>query len=280
MIRKSFTLTNPQGEFIRGDLRYRQDLREAPVVVICHGFKGFKDWGFFPFICERLADDGYIAISFNFSRNGIGADPLNFTELEKFADNTYSHELSDLQTVLQTIRDGKLGNGLVDPDRIGLLGHSRGGGIVLLHAATDEEIKAVVTWSAISTVERYSQEQVEHWKQQGFIELENKRTRQIMRLNKTLLEDLEKNRSKLDILKAAGKLESPTLIIHGDADESVPVEEAQRIYDNLGSVERSLEIIEGASHTFGISHPMESRTKQFDTVLDLTESWFDRHMNY
>ena len=94
MLRKSFTLTNDSNEYIRGDLRYREDSRNVPAVIICHGFNGFKDWGFFPLLGETLANSGYAAITFNFSRNGIGSDPEVFTEPEKFALNTYSHEFS------------------------------------------------------------------------------------------------------------------------------------------------------------------------------------------
>ncbi|RMD98153.1 MAG: alpha/beta hydrolase, partial [Calditrichaeota bacterium] len=70
MIRHSFVLENASGEVIHGDLWHRQDVRNAPVVLIMHGFKAFKDWGFFPDICARLTESGYVAINFNFSRNG------------------------------------------------------------------------------------------------------------------------------------------------------------------------------------------------------------------
>ena len=39
-----------------------------------HGFKGFKDWGFFPHLADRLARAGLVAVSFNFSGSGVGPD--------------------------------------------------------------------------------------------------------------------------------------------------------------------------------------------------------------
>ncbi len=42
-----------------------------PAVVICHGFKGFMDWGFFPYLAELLADRGFVAIRFNLSGSGM-----------------------------------------------------------------------------------------------------------------------------------------------------------------------------------------------------------------
>jgi dienelactone hydrolase len=279
MIRKSFNLINSSEEKIQGDLRYREGAKNAPVIVICHGFKGFKDWGFFPVLAERLADDGYVTITFNFSRNGIGADPNNFTELEQFAKNTYSHELSDLKAVINTVSSGEVGKNIIDPEKIGLLGHSRGGGITLLYASEDERIQCVATWSAIAKVERYSDEVIKQWEKQGFIEIENKRTNQMMRINKEFLTDIKKNGKKLNILKAASKINIPVLIIHGDNDESVPVSEANEIYEKLNGYGNELEIIEGGTHTFGIRHQVEGVTPEFETVVDLTEIFFDKNLS-
>jgi len=186
-MRKSFNLVNSSEEKIQGDIRYREGEKNAPVIVICHGFKGFKDWGFFPVLAERFADDGYVTITFNFSRNGIGADPNNFTELEQFAKNTYSHELNDLKTLIDAIASGDIGKNIIDPEKIGLLGHSRGGGVALLYTAIDERIQCVATWSAIARVERYSEDVIKQWEKTGFIEMENKRTNQMMRLNLWIL---------------------------------------------------------------------------------------------
>ena len=52
MIRKNFTLSNDVSGIIRAEAHYREDTKLAPAIVICHGFKGFKDWAFFPFLAE------------------------------------------------------------------------------------------------------------------------------------------------------------------------------------------------------------------------------------
>jgi dienelactone hydrolase len=278
MMRKSFTFFNKDKEIIRGDLYYRSGIRNAPAIIICHGFKGFKDWGFYPYLAERLAEDGYVAVTFNFSRNGIGADLQNFTELDMFARNTLSHEMADLKLMVNHIYENKIGNGYVDPERIGLMGHSRGGGIALLHTAIDNRIKALVTWAAISTAERYDAGQIKQWQDNGFIQIENRRTKQMMRLDREILDDLMQNSKKLDILAAVRKIENPTLVIHGDQDISVPVDEAKTIYENLACDIKALEIIEGAGHTLGINHPMNSVSVHFNTALDLTENWFDNYL--
>ena len=227
---------------------------------------------------ESLADAGYVVITFNFSRNGVGSDLHNFTDLEKFAINTYSHELGDLKCIMDNILVGKLGKGLINIEKIGLLGHSRGGGDAILFASNDDNIQVLVTWSAIATVERFSETEINLWHKKGYIEIENKRTKQLMRINLDLLNDIKKNKKNLDILESAKKLEIPTLLIHGEIDDVVPLEESKKIYNHIGTSLKDLMIIEEGNHTFGINHPMESHSIQFDTVLDLTESWFDKYL--
>ena len=100
----------------------------------------------------------------------------------------------------------------------------------------------------------------------------------MMRVNMVLLDDIQKNKKKLNILSAAEKIEIPTLIIHGQEDEAVPVNEAQTIYDHLNAPDKNLMIIEEGTHTYNARHPMESIPEELETVLYLTESWFDRFL--
>src|SRR5438105_13815885 len=72
---------------IRGDA-YVPD-GSLGTVVVCHGFKGFAHGGFFPYLAQRLWERSLTAITFDFSGTGIGADRLNFTELERCYSNTY-----------------------------------------------------------------------------------------------------------------------------------------------------------------------------------------------
>jgi dienelactone hydrolase len=279
MIRKSFTLTNSHNEIIRGDLRFRESTKNSPTVIICHDFNGFKDWGFFPLLAETLSETSYTTITFNFSRNGIGPDLENFTELDKFARNTSSHQLEDLGCIVNAIKSEKIGKGLIDPDHIGLFGHGHGGGLAILFASRDDMIQTLVIWSSISTLNRYNQDQLTAWEKKGFLEIENKMARHMMSLSISFLKDIQENKNKLDIMKAASKLKIPVLVIHGELDESVPVDEAHTIYSQLKTESKDIMIIEGANHSFGISHPSRTRNPHFDTALDLSESWFDKYLN-
>jgi len=276
MHRQPFKLFNKRHEPIRGDVCIPDMNKRFPVIIVCHGFKGFKDWGFFPFLSEVLCRKGFIVVKFNFSGSGVGEDFQNFTELDKFACNTYSKELEDLERLLDELEKGNVCGRSGYFDRIGLLGHSRGGGIALLKAVFDKRIQALATWSSISRVERRSfMDVLPQWKRQKFIEIPNMRTGKLMRLNLDIVEDIEKNgRTKLNILKAASRLNIPHLLVHGDKDESVPVNESREIYETSNPSRCRLEIISGATHTYGAVHPFEGPTPELKKAITLTNDWF------
>jgi len=127
MIYKEFILHSREGEKLRSALRYEPTGVKKPVVIFVHGFKGFKDWGPFPTVCARLAERGFVSIAFNFSHNGIGEDLMNFTELDRFAENTVSRELDELTDVIAeitTLENIPIEKNEIRNDIIGLHGHS------------------------------------------------------------------------------------------------------------------------------------------------------------
>lgn len=127
---------------------------ERPAVVICHGFRGFMEWGFFPALAALLAERGYVAVRFNLSGTGMQPGDELVTDPDAFRANTYSRELAELLAVLDATGTA-IAPGRVDGGRIGLFGHSRGGGDALLAAASPawrDRLRALVTWAAIADV--------------------------------------------------------------------------------------------------------------------------------
>src|SRR3979490_2579296 len=106
---ETFDIPCKDGLTIRGETY----LAEAHIgsVIICHGFKGFAHWAFFPYLARTLAQDGITAITFDFSGSGIGADRESFTQPEAFAGNTFSRELEDLELIEDYARRKKWING-------------------------------------------------------------------------------------------------------------------------------------------------------------------------
>lgn len=221
------------------------------IVVLIHGFKGFKNWAFFPWLAEFLGTNGIAVCRFDFSRCGITEESDDFDRLDLFQDDTYSHQLDDVKAVVDQLRREQRTARLP----IALLGHSRGGAIALIAAREDPQIAAVTTWSAIANTNRWDEETIRSWRRDGTMTIENARTRQSMPLSTRLLDDWEANRERLDVLNAAARLARPLLIIHGGADETVDVADARRLLAAAGR-SANLVLIERASHTFGAIHPL------------------------
>lgn len=272
MIHLPLRLSQPHGR-IRGDVRIPEGPPPRTAVVVVHGFKGYKDWAFFPWVAETLVADGHAVVSFNMTGSGIGTDPHAFTELEAFAANTYSRELADLGAVMEVVRSQLLPR---PPMRVGLLGHSRGGAMAILHAASGKGISALVTWAAVAELDRWNAETRREWRDAGRIFVLNSRTGQQMPLDVSLMEDLEARREELSVEGAAARVEAPWLIVHGTADETVAVAEASRLA--RGCPGARLHLVEGAGHTFGASHPFPGPGAHLTEAMDATRRHLRDHL--
>ncbi len=273
LIHKRGETTPPHGDVIRLDVRRPTHGEPRSAVLVAHGFKGFKDWGFFPYLCERLAQDGHLVVSFNFSLNGTGPELLEFTDLDAFGRNTLSRELDDLRWMVDRTRAGDWSDGTA-PESVGLLGHSRGGGTGVITAAEHQGISALVTWAAVATFHRWSEQQVADWMSQEVTWVPNARTGQQMPLYRTLWEDLRDNGARLDVLAAAMRVDVPWLIVHGSEDSTVPVAEARRLSE--AGPASSLRIVDGSGHTFEAVHPPRGATPGLTAAVEASLRHFRR----
>ena len=278
-----FELTTSHGTALHGIFTAADLPGRRPAVVICHGFKGFQEWGFFPYIAELLAARGFHAVRFNFSGGGMRPGDALVTDLDAFRGATFGRDLDELLWLVEHV--DALDPERIDPDRvdtgrIGLFGHSRGGGTAVLAAAeagATERIQALVTWAAVATFDRLSAEEKAAWRQRGELAIVNSRTGQELALGRAVLDDLEANTDRLDILAAAARRRAPWLIVHGRQDASVPVDEARRLAARAREPRELLEI-EEAGHTFEVGHPFAAPSRELITAMNATQRWFRRHL--
>jgi dienelactone hydrolase len=269
------TLPGALGEIL---VDVRAGGREAPrpAVIILPGFKGFKDWGMFPPLADRLARAGFTAAALNLSGSGVD-DAGDFAWPDRFGHNTFSIELADIATAVNALANGKLGT--APATRIGLVGHSRGGGMAVLYTARDRRVTTLVTWAAISTVERWpDDEERARWRRIGSLDVVNSRTGQVLPLYTDVLDDIESRAGELDILEAAERLTVPWLIVHGSGDSSVSVAEGERLARTAAPATSRFVRVEGAAHTFGAAHPWQGSTAALDLVMKETVGWLSRHL--
>ncbi|WP_185819686.1 alpha/beta hydrolase family protein [Salibacterium salarium] len=268
---ESFSISLGDDLFFRGEVHAPKDRANKPVILVCHGFKGHKDWNFFPRTADELASNGYYAIRFNFSCNGV--KDVDFDELDKFAVNTYSRELDDLAVLMEYMKEQKLPfSEQFDLERVGMIGHSRGGATSVIFAAENPEVKGIACWNGVSDVDFLNEDLKEDICKNGTGYIANKRTNQDMPLKSNILEDIKNNKDRFNILTTLKTMDAPVLIVQGDADSEWLRKGAEKM--NQAAPHHSLVIIEGGTHTFNASHPLNEVPIQLNQAQDETINFF------
>ena len=261
---QNIVIQNPETKAFLSDCYYTESDEKLPLLIFAHGYKGYKDWGTFDLMAEEFAKAGFVFVKFNFSHNGTTLDnPTQFDDLESFGLNNYSKEMSDYKAVIDFFyRHPK-----VDPSRVTIMGHSRGGGNTILQASRDSRVKALVTLAGIDNfANRFpKKERLTEYKANGVFYVENGRTKQQMPHYYQFYEDYIIHQKELNIQFAAQNLKKPYLIVHGTADEAVSIKSAKLLNDWVKTSE--LREIEEANHTFGGKEPWESESLPKDLLI-------------
>ena len=255
------------------DATFNANAQAKQVVVFCHGFKGFKDWGPFNKIATHFAEQGIVFVKFNFSYNGTTTnDPINFGDLKAFGNNNFCRELDDLKLVLDWIENCQELKGEIDASRISLFGHSRGGSIAMLKSNEDIRVGKVISWSSPSNfLDRLpKKDKLDKWRKFGVAYIYNGRTKQNMPMYFQFYENCIKFSKRLNIQNAVTKMRIPHLLVHGSEDPTVLLSEAVNI--KSWNTNTRLHIIEGANHVLGGFHPynVEEFPKNLQEAIDLT----------
>jgi dienelactone hydrolase len=276
-------LFNSSGDRIRGDLRRGGNARGTPVVIVCHSFMAFKDWGFFPYIGEKLAQAGFVTFVFNFSHNGVQGDDDRITDFGKFEKNTFTKELEDLDAVVDACASGRIPSEAwmerdrsLEPRRIVLLGHSRGGGLAIVHAAADRRVNALVTLSAIAAFDRWTPHQKETWRRLGCYPLSRDTMASPLRIGIDVLKDLENHHDRLNVEKSAASLNIPWLILHGKADLTVQPREAEELFAAANRKTTELVLLDRVGHLYNAHAPARDNYTTLNETLQIIIHWLHK----
>lgn len=235
------------------------------MVVLLHGFLGSKDVGFIPWLADRLAAEGYGVVAATSSGSGFGASGER-TEVERVAASTHSRELDEVGRVVEAVVSGEIGLGM--PRRLALLGHGRGGAHALIHAADDDRVGTLVTWSAPSSLDRWSAETRAIWRREGRLHVPDPMSGRPLGLGVALLDDVEEARERIDPVGAARRLARPWLLVQGTADLVVDESEARELA--RAAPTSRLVLIHGADHAYGTGHPFTGPTPALREALSST----------
>lgn len=241
---------------IVSDVFYNANKNKKPVIIFCHGYKGYKDWGAWDLVAQTFAKQNFFFVKFNFSHNGGTLnDPIDFPDLKAFGENNFTTELNDLEDIINWTISNEKYKDEINVENITLIGHSRGGGIVTLKAAENQKISNVITWNGVSDFGSWFpiEKDLEAWKNTGVRYVTNGRTKQEMPHFYQFYEDFINNEERLTIKSAVEKIKIPQLIISGSSDSVVPPIEGKHMH--LWNAKSKWIVIDNMNHTLGSKHP-------------------------
>lgn len=256
-IKQEFQLNSNTGKPFLFDISYIKNTKKKPLIIFVHGFKGFKDWGFFNLMSNWFTEQGFVFLKMNFSFNGTTPDsPLDFVDLNAFGKNNFSKELLDIDSLLNHLLSNPTSIDFTELnlDNITLLGHSKGGATTLIKAFEDNRITKAATLASVLDIKtRYAEQNIDVWKKEGVLYIYNNRTKQNMPIYYQLAEDILINETRFNPSIILSQIQKPIFLIHPIQDETVPIQELQ-IAKKANNPFLEIAEING-NHTFDGTHP-------------------------
>jgi len=224
------------------------------VVLICHGFKGYKDYGFLPQLAQACAARGLIAHRFNFSHSGMTDRIDTFEQPDLFEQDTWQKQIDDLTAVASAVEEGQL-PGLGLP--LIVFGHSRGGITALLTGARwPQRFAGIVTAAAPHRSCELSETQQDELLRQGRLASPSSRTGQTLYVGRDWLLEQQANPDACDPVRAAAHLAVPLMFIHGESDQTIAPLAANALHTAAPRSRFILLAGSQATHTFGAPNPL------------------------
>ena len=250
------------------------------VLLIAHGFKGYKDYGFFPYLAHEASKRGLVTHRFNFSHSGMTNRIETFERPDLFEADTWSKQIHDMLAVASAVKSGKLA-GEAPTRPVIWFGHSRGGVTALLtagHVCGDDasggdlDVPAgVIAAASPDTANQLDEAQAALLRRRGWLESPSSRTGQVLRIGRDLLLEVEADPPAYEPMHAVERVTCPMLMLHGDLDQTVPEQASRRLAGQAGSRGR-LHIIRGASHTFNAPNPMDPDAEPPEATKEMVDA--------
>ncbi len=256
---------------IEYSLDYIPNNAPSAIFVFIHGYKAFKDWGFYPYLCKRVADLGLVSLRFSFSLSGIIEPKKMLYDVEKFARNNTKREIKEAEYILDLISSGRLElpKGCNVNNEVIICGHSKGAAISVLIANKFSNIKQLILLSPIAKFNRYSERQKALWEKNGKFEFTISGTKQKLFIPFSYLSDIISNDYDSMLLKEVSRLQVPLQILHGKQDKTVSISESYELAYNYPNKEKLQFVqLEKAGHGFGSTHLLSNTTAILEETIN------------
>lgn len=239
-----------------------------PVIVFNHGYIPPNEyWTTERYVAyiDGFASNGFIVFRSDYRGHGISEGEA----VNAYGSADYTVDVLNGVSAIKTYPE-------VDPDRIGMWGHSMGGHVTLRAMVVSDEIKAGVIWGGV--VASY-QDLFERWRRESGSDptatpdAANRRG-----WWRSSLEDIYGSFEENPEFWAAISpntyvvdLSGPVQLHHGTADDSVPVEFSTSLYSQILTAGRVAELYlyEGDNHNLSIN---------FDTALQRSVDFFNEYV--
>tara|TARA_Y100000310_G_scaffold345354_2_gene464087 strand:- start:3533 stop:4291 length:759 start_codon:yes stop_codon:yes gene_type:complete len=235
---------NSEGDKLCGILSDPKPNSKTTVIILCHGFNSSKESSTNTTL-ERIFNQKRIA-TFRLDFFGHGESEGEFENI------TITEAVDDILKTIEYLKQ----QGFL---KIGLVGSSFGGIASIMAASKTKELFVLALKAPVSNylerdLHKKSKEELEQWKENGYTMYQGRSGER--RLNYSFFEDFKGN----DGYEVAKQIKIPTIIVHGDKDESVPVEQSKKIVEIFEK--GKLEIIKNADHGF-------SKPEDFEEMIRL-----------
>lgn len=197
----------------------------STAIVVAHGYPAHKA-DVLP-LAAPLAEDHHLVL---FDHRGLGASEGQTT--------LGIHEPRDVRAAIAAARsvDGV--------ERVGVLGFSMGGAAAIQAAAEDPDVDALVTQAAYADLDALAAGAFPAGPLSGLLGW--------IMLGYAQLVGLDADQARP--VDAIDDVRAPILLVHGDADETVPPDHGRRLAEAAGT-DAELWIVDGAGHAEASAHP-------------------------
>ena len=286
LIKKTFNFINNIEEYTSCDIFFSNNNKnkKSPFVLFLHGFRAFKEWGFFPYFAERLAEVNFITGCLGFSLNTITNKNTQWFDMDRFRRNTVTQMITEVELFINQLNENFLFDSQIETfwnNEIYIIGHSLGGALAIVltsklnNANSNKIIKKLVSICSIYDFDVYTEKQKQHWFKTKTKEFIDKTTGQNIILNLEFLTDRLTYTDKKSVLSMVSRLTIPYYILHTAADATVSPKAANILASAVSSPTLFIkEIIPKGNHLLNSTHPFENSNPVLECVIRKVINFF------